>query len=121
MFKYILINYNGFNFQLLNLLAFLAILCGILVVTVKNPIIAVLFLIGLFLNITGYLFLLGINFIAFSYLLVYLGAVPFCVIAALVNFKDEFEFKLRIQLYNVFLFSIRFFLFYMDLDGSLCE
>jgi NADH-ubiquinone oxidoreductase chain 6 len=75
MFKYILINYNGFNYQLLNLLAFLAILCGILVVTVKNPIISVLFLIGLFLNISGYLFLLGINFIAFSYILIYLGAV----------------------------------------------
>jgi len=38
-------------------------------------IISVLFLIGLFLNISGYLFLLGINFIAFSYLLVYIGAV----------------------------------------------
>lgn len=38
-------------------------------------IVSVLFLIGLFLCISGYLILTGLNFIGLSYLLVYIGAV----------------------------------------------
>jgi len=52
-------------------------------------IISVLFLIGLFLNISGYLLILGINFIGFSYLLVYIGAVSilFLFILMLINIR----------------------------------
>lgn len=54
-----------------------------------NMILSVLFLIGLFLNISGYLFLLGINFIAFSYLLIYIGAVSILLlfILMLINIR----------------------------------
>jgi NADH-ubiquinone oxidoreductase chain 6 len=60
-----------------------------LVIISKNPIISVLFLIGLFLSISTYLILLGINFIGLSYLLVYVGAVSilFLFILMLINIR----------------------------------
>ena len=63
------------NNFLLDSLALGAILSGILVITSKNPVISVLFLISLFVNVAGYLVLLGVGFIGFSYLIVYVGAV----------------------------------------------
>jgi len=86
----IAVNYNnGYYIESLTILFIIAIICGILVVTSKNPIISVLFLIGLFLNISGYLLILGINFIGFSYLLVYIGAVSilFLFILMLINIR----------------------------------
>jgi NADH-ubiquinone oxidoreductase chain 6 len=60
---------------------------GIFVIISKNPIISVLFLIGLFLSISSYLIILGINFIGLSYILVYIGAVSilFLFILMLIN------------------------------------
>ena len=66
---------NGYLPGYLDLSSLVAIFSGILVITSKNPIISVLFLIVLFLGISGYLFLIGLNFIGLSYLLVYIGAV----------------------------------------------
>ena len=54
-------------------------LLGILVIISKNPIVSVLFLIGLFLCISCYLILTGLNFIGLSYLLVYIGAVSILI------------------------------------------
>merc|ERR1712225_42694 len=70
-------------------ISFVAILCGIFVIISKNPIVSVLFLIGLFLSISSYLMLLGINFIGLSYLLVYVGAVSilFLFILMLINVR----------------------------------
>ncbi|PIM97190.1 NADH:ubiquinone reductase (H(+)-translocating) [Handroanthus impetiginosus] len=64
-------------------------MCGILVIISKNPIVSVLFLIGLFMSIAGYLMMLGINFIGLSYLLVYVGAVSilFLFILMLINVR----------------------------------
>jgi NADH-ubiquinone oxidoreductase chain 6 len=64
-------------------------LCGILVIISKNPIVSVLFLIGLFLSIASYLIILGLNFIGLSYLLVYVGAVSilFLFILMLINVR----------------------------------
>jgi NADH-ubiquinone oxidoreductase chain 6 len=64
-------------------------LCGILVIISKNPIVSVLFLIGLFLSISSYLIVLGLNFIGLSYLLVYVGAVSilFLFILMLINVR----------------------------------
>lgn len=80
---------NGSNYALLNIISLASILCGILVIISKNPIVSVLFLIGLFLNIAGYLMMLGINFIGLSYLLVYVGAVSilFLFILMLINIR----------------------------------
>lgn len=60
---------------LLDFLALGAILSGILVITSKNPVISVLFLISVFVNVAGYLVIIGVGFVGISYLIVYVGAV----------------------------------------------
>ena len=80
---------NGLNYNILNIISVLSVLCGIFVIISKNPIVSVLFLISLFLNIAGYLMILGINFIGLSYLLVYVGAISilFLFILMLINVR----------------------------------
>ena len=80
---------NGLNHYVIMLISFLSIICGLFVIINKNPIVSVLFLIGLFLNIAGYLMMLGLNFIGLSYLLVYVGAVSilFLFILMLINVR----------------------------------
>lgn len=80
---------NGFNIITLDIITIIAILCGVFVIVSKNPIVSVLFLIGLFLSISVYLMILGINFIGLSYLLVYVGAVSilFLFILMLINVR----------------------------------
>jgi len=80
---------NGFQTISLDILSLFSILCGISVIIIKNPIISVLFLIGLFLSIASYLIILGISFIGLSYLLVYVGAVSilFLFILMLINVR----------------------------------
>src|SRR6202789_1831655 len=82
---------NGYRAEILDVLSLLAILSGILVIISKNPIVSVLFLIGLFLSISSYLIILGLSFIGLSYLLVYVGAVSilFLFILMLINIKGS--------------------------------
>jgi len=81
--------FSGYTVYNLDILYILAILMGILVIISKNPIVSVLFLIGLFLCISAYLILTGLNFIGLSYLLVYIGAVSilFLFILMLINVR----------------------------------
>jgi NADH-ubiquinone oxidoreductase chain 6 len=80
---------NGYRAEILDIISLASIFCGILVIISKNPIVSVLFLIGLFLSISSYLIILGINFIGISYLLVYVGAVSilFLFILMLINVR----------------------------------
>ena len=80
---------NGYRAESLDFLSLLSIFLGIFVIISKNPIVSVLFLIGLFLSIACYLLFLGINFIGLSYLLVYVGAVSilFLFILMLINVR----------------------------------
>jgi NADH-ubiquinone oxidoreductase chain 6 len=80
---------NGYRIEILDFLSLVSILSGIFVIISKNPIVSVLFLIGLFLSISSYLIILGINFIGLSYLLVYVGAVSilFLFILMLINVR----------------------------------
>jgi NADH-ubiquinone oxidoreductase chain 6 len=80
---------NGYFSSVLNILSILAILCAIFVIITKNPIVSVLFLIGLFANISFYLIILGLSFIGLSYLIVYIGAVSilFLFILMLINIR----------------------------------
>lgn len=80
---------NGYRVEVLDIISLISILCGILVIISKNPILSVLFLIGLFLSIASYLMILGLNFIGLSYLLVYVGAVSilFLFILMLINVR----------------------------------
>ena len=80
---------NGYQTGILDFISIVSILSGILVLVSKNPIVSVLFLIGLFLSISCYLIILGMNFIGLSYLLVYVGAVSilFLFILMLINVR----------------------------------
>ena len=51
---------------LIDFLTLGAILSALLVVTSKNPVMSVLFLISLFLHVSGYLVLLGLGFMGIS-------------------------------------------------------
>ena len=80
---------SGYRAGMLDFISLVAILSAILVIVSKNPIVSVLFLIGLFLSISCYLIVLGLNFIGLSYLLVYVGAVSilFLFILMLINVR----------------------------------
>ena len=80
---------NGYRAGALDFIFISSIVSAIFVIISKNPIVSVLFLIGLFLGIACYLLVLGINFIGLSYLLVYVGAVSilFLFILMLINVR----------------------------------
>jgi len=80
---------NGYKIQLLVLISLMSLLCGIFIIISKNPIISVLFLIGLFLCVSTYLMLSGMTFIGIAYLVVYIGAVSilFLFILMLINIR----------------------------------
>ena len=82
---------NGYISNILDIMTVLAIFCAISVIVNKNPIISVLFLIGLFASISSYLIILGLNFIGLSYLIVYIGAVSilFLFILMLINIRTS--------------------------------
>jgi len=72
---YLYLNNSIFSSFSLTILEIFIILFAILVIISRNPVISVLYLIGLFLFIAIYLILIGLSFIGISYLLVYIGAV----------------------------------------------
>jgi NADH-ubiquinone oxidoreductase chain 6 len=74
---------------ILDILAFGTLLSGVLVITSKNPVIAVIFLISVFVNVAGYLILLGIGFVGISYIIVYVGAIAvlFLFVIMMINIK----------------------------------
>ncbi len=80
---------NGFLVEVLDILSLICILFGIYTIISKNPIISVLFLIGLFSTISCYLILIGLSFIGISYLLIYVGAISilFIFILMLINIR----------------------------------
>ena len=77
------------NNVLLDLLALGAILSGIMVITAKNPVISVLFLISVFINVAGYLVLLGVAYLGLVYLIVYVGAIAilFLFVIMMLNLR----------------------------------
>ncbi len=77
------------NAFLLDVLAFAAVLSGILVITAKNPVISVLFLISVFINVAGYLVLLGVAYLGLAYLIIYVGAIAilFLFVIMMLNLR----------------------------------
>lgn len=75
--------------NLLYIVSFSSIIFGVYTIISKNPIVSVLFLIGLFTSISLYLILVGLYFIGLSYLLVYIGAISilFVFILMLINIR----------------------------------
>jgi NADH-ubiquinone oxidoreductase chain 6 len=80
---------NGYRTEILSAISLFSVLCAIFVIISKNPIVSVLFLIGLFFGISSYLIILGLAFIGLSYLIVYIGAVSilFLFILMLINIR----------------------------------
>lgn len=80
---------NGFKIEFVDIIYLVSILLGILTIVSRNPVVSVLFLIGLFVNIAGLLILVGYNFIGLAYILVYVGAVSilFLFILMLINIR----------------------------------
>jgi NADH-ubiquinone oxidoreductase chain 6 len=80
---------NGYQEGVLNIFYLFIILCSIFVIIAKNPVISVLFLIGLFSAVACYLIMIGLNFIGLSYIIVYVGAVSilFLFILMLINIR----------------------------------
>src|SRR5882762_9081162 len=74
---------------LIDIIAFTTILSNILVITSKNPVISVIFLISLFINAACYLILIGVGFIGISYIIVYIGAIAvlFLFVIMMINIK----------------------------------
>lgn len=92
---------NGYRTEILSILSVLAILSGVFVIISKNPVVSVLFLIGLFASISCYLILLGLSFIGLSYLIVYIGAVKKRIL--------DVAASVQIWLYKVILIIIQIF------------
>jgi NADH-ubiquinone oxidoreductase chain 6 len=80
---------NGFRIEFVDIIYLISIFLGILTISSKNPVVSVLFLIGLFVNVAGLLILVGYNFIGLAYILVYVGAVSilFLFILMLINIR----------------------------------
>ena len=74
---------------IIDLLAFGTLFSSVLVITSKNPVIAVTFLIAVFVNAAGYLILIGVGFIGISYIIVYIGAIVvlFLFVIMMINIK----------------------------------
>lgn len=80
---------NGFKVEFLDIFYLISIIFGVYTLINRNPVVSVLFLIGLFVVIAGILILAGINYIGLSYILVYVGAVSilFLFILMLINIR----------------------------------
>ena len=74
---------------LLIIFCLLALFCSFMVIASKNPIHSILYLILVFCNVTFVLILLGVEFIAIIFLIVYVGAIAvlFLFVVMMLNIK----------------------------------
>jgi NADH-quinone oxidoreductase subunit J len=79
---------------LFGIFSVLVLTCAIFVITAKNPIHSVLFLVLVFFNVASLLIFLGVDFLALLFLIVYIGAVAvlFLFIIMMLSVKIP-EFK----------------------------
>jgi NADH-ubiquinone oxidoreductase chain 6 len=101
----------------LTILEFLIVLFTIFIIINRNPIISVLFLIGLFLFIAIYLIIIGLSFIGLSYLLVYIGAVSilFLFILMLIDIRIS---ELHTETNNSIFLSLLIGILYYNIISS---
>ena len=112
-----------FNFQLFYLFSFLICFCGFAVIFSQNPIHSILILVFLFFNAASLLILLGADFLAILFLIVYVGvvAVLFLFVIMMLNrnlLKRKINFfyiPLIVLLALIFLFEI-FLIIEQNLD-----
>ena len=113
----------SFDIFLFYLFAILALLSAFCTVTSKNPIHSVLFLVFVFFNTAGLLILLGAEFLAMLFLIVYVGAVAvlFLFVMMMLNVKIS-ESTNSISRYlpiGLFLSVIFLFEIFLIVEGDL--
>jgi NADH:ubiquinone oxidoreductase subunit 6 (subunit J) len=113
-----------------NFFTFFAILSGIFIISSPNPIHSIMFFILVICNVTGYLFLLHIEFLALVFLVVYVGAISilFLFVVMMLNIRI---LELGNKLLNYFtinsfilfflLIEICYFIFNFDFNGGFLE
>ena len=103
-----------FNFQLFYLFSFLICFCGFAVIFSQNPIHSILILVFLFFNAASLLILLGADFLAILFLIVYVGAVAVLFLFVIMMLSGKllkrkinfFYIPLIVLLALIFLFEI---------------
>nr|YP_009476644.1 NADH dehydrogenase subunit 6 [Storeatula sp. CCMP1868]AVM81137.1 NADH dehydrogenase subunit 6 [Storeatula sp. CCMP1868] len=103
-----------FNLQLFNLFSFLLCFCAFAVIFSRNPVHSILFLVFLFFNAGALLILLGADFLAVLFLIVYVGAVAVLFLFVLMMLSGKllktkinfFYGPLVLLLTFIFLFEI---------------
>ena len=113
-------SFEIFLFYMFSVLALLSAFCT---VTSKNPIHSVLFLVFVFFNTAGLLILLGVEFLAMLFLIVYVGAVAvlFLFVMMMLNVKIS-ESKSSIYRYlpiGLFLSILFLFEIFFIVEGDL--
>jgi NADH-quinone oxidoreductase subunit J len=71
------------------ILSALYVVCSLMVVFSKNPIHSVLYLILIFINTICFFFLLGVEYLSFVFLIIYIGAIAvlFLFVVMMLNIK----------------------------------
>jgi NADH-ubiquinone oxidoreductase chain 6 len=116
-----IIHINEFYNIILNILQLIIVICGIFIIINKNPIISILYLIGLFLSVSLYLIILDITFVGISYLLVYIGAVSilFLFILMLIDIRiSELHENNNNNIYLGIIISILFYSIYNNINTT---
>ena len=112
--------FDIFLFYLFSILALLSAFCT---VTSKNPIHSVLFLVFVFFNSAGLLLLLGVEFLAMLFLIVYVGAVAvlFLFVMMMLNVKISESSSAIYRYLPIGLFLSILFLFeiFLIIEGDL--
>jgi len=113
----------SFDIFLFYLFATLALLSAFCTVTSKNPIHSVLFLVFVFFNTAGLLILLGVEFLAMLFLIVYVGAVAvlFLFVLMMLNVKISESTSSIYRYLPIGLFISVLFLFeiFLIIEGDL--
>ena len=100
-----------------------ALISGVMVIQSKNPVHSVLFLILVFFNSAGLLILLGLDFFALIFLVVYVGAIAvlflFVVMMLHIKLAEINEKKLRYLPVGGFLGVLFLFEIFLIVDNDL--
>ncbi|MBW3628959.1 MAG: NADH-quinone oxidoreductase subunit J, partial [Gemmatimonadetes bacterium] len=85
------------------LFAFVAVACGVMMVTRTSPVASALWLIGTFFSLAAIYTLLGAFFIGIIQILVYAGAIMvlFLFVIMLLNLGNDYESDFRANVWKV--------------------
>jgi len=104
---------NIFDINFIYLLAFMALICSSLVITVKNPVHSIFFLVLAFLMIGALFIIFGAEYLALVLIIIYVGAIAilFLFVVMMLNIKlvEFYEHMLRYSPIGLIVFLILMF------------